>query len=355
MARSNASSVNEYIFCTPKEVKGYLRKILIDGKGKFVPMLHGSPGCGKSQIVKSIFKEMKLLIKDIRLSMHDVTDFTGLPKVDGDKSEFLPFKDLFPTADVEIPKGYEGFGIFLDEFNSAPKEVQAASYRILLDHEVGHHPLHPNTFIVAAGNLESDRAIVNKLGTATKTRLIHIYMKTDYDSWLEEVALKNNYDPRIVAFIADDPSRLDTFNPNNDSAITFAVPRTWEMVETIFGGNTINENDEKLISGIIGSELATNFVQYIKVFDDVISIDEILSSPKACRLPSDSALAYATTMSMVTHVNKSNFEAISEYVNRFNSSQRILFFRAAIMKDSSLKTTKTWIANAKSLAKYLYA
>lgn len=46
-------------------------------QAKLVPMLVGSPGCGKSQIVYSIAKEYSLKVIDLRLSQCDPTDLNA--------------------------------------------------------------------------------------------------------------------------------------------------------------------------------------------------------------------------------------------------------------------------------------
>lgn len=43
-------------------------------RAQLVPMLVGSPGCGKSQIVHQIAADFNLKVIDIRLSQSDPTD-----------------------------------------------------------------------------------------------------------------------------------------------------------------------------------------------------------------------------------------------------------------------------------------
>ena len=40
----------------------------------------------------------------------------------------------------------------LDEITNAPMAVQAASYRLILDREVGQYKLHDKVFIASAGS-----------------------------------------------------------------------------------------------------------------------------------------------------------------------------------------------------------
>ncbi|MFR7882339.1 MAG: hypothetical protein ACLU5J_13335 [Christensenellales bacterium] len=89
----------------------------------------------KSSVDKQIAKEYNLKLIDLRLSC-DPTDLTGLPHFEGRKATFSPF-DIFPTEYAPIPENKEGWLLFLDEFNSANKAVQAASYKLILDRMVG--------------------------------------------------------------------------------------------------------------------------------------------------------------------------------------------------------------------------
>ena len=50
--------------------------------------------------------------------------------------------------------------------------------------------------MVAAGNLSTDKAIVNKLSSALQSRLIHLFIEPDIDQWMNW-AYKNEIDYRI--------------------------------------------------------------------------------------------------------------------------------------------------------------
>lgn len=97
-------------------------------RAHLVPMLAGSPGCGKSAIVKEIAHEYGLKVIDVRLAQADPTDLLGLPMFNKDtgKASYAPL-GTFPIAGDEIPPGFNGWLVFLDEFSSAPKAVQAAA------------------------------------------------------------------------------------------------------------------------------------------------------------------------------------------------------------------------------------
>jgi len=99
-------------------------------KAKLVPMLVGSPGCGKSQIVYQIAKDYNLKVIDLRLSQCDPTDLLGFPDIARSltrpKAGYVPM-ETFPIEGDPIPDDFSGWLLFLDEANSASPAVQAAA------------------------------------------------------------------------------------------------------------------------------------------------------------------------------------------------------------------------------------
>lgn len=87
-------------------------------KTKNVPMLRGSPACGKSALYRELAEEFNLLLIDKRLSQCDPTDLSGFPYIDDGKADYVPFRELPVEGDV-VPEGYDGYLLLLDEFNSA--------------------------------------------------------------------------------------------------------------------------------------------------------------------------------------------------------------------------------------------
>lgn len=113
---------------TPRQLAIKIEKAIRAG---VVPMVKGSPGIGKSSIYAQVAKKLGLKMIDHRLSTSAPEDLSGLPEfftdADGNRrARFAPF-DVFPIEGQTIPEGYIGWLLFLDEFNSAPKSVQAAA------------------------------------------------------------------------------------------------------------------------------------------------------------------------------------------------------------------------------------
>lgn len=339
---SNAQSLTKV---TPRQARALIIDALDSG---VVPFVRSSPGLGKSAIFKSIADQASLKMNDIRLSTCAPEDLSGLPEFYNDeagirRSRFVPFS-MFPVQGTPIPMGKKGWLIFLDEMNHAPKEVQAASYKLILDKEVAEEKLHEAVAIGAAGNLDTDRAITNPISTALQSRVAHLEMEYSYKELRDDVMLPNNWDYRIVTWLEQHPSKGMDFRPDHNDK-TFACPRTWEFMNkyikgkdyktiTDENGNTIFEMQPKLplYAGTIGAGAAIEFLNYCRVFGQLPPYQTILSDPLNALLPDDVNIRWATVGMMTEHIEEDNFVHFATYADRMPMNFRVLFYRIALKK-----------------------
>ncbi len=166
-------------------------------------LLLGSPGIGKSDIIRSIAMDRKFGkegILDIRLSQKEAVDMRGFP-VPNDVTRTV---DWFISS--EWPRNPLSRGIlFFDELTSATKAVQVGAYEIILDRKLGDihsggYELPPGWFICAAGNLADDDAAVEDVSSALANRMMHLVIEVDVDSWLIW-AEKNGVHPAVISYI----------------------------------------------------------------------------------------------------------------------------------------------------------
>lgn len=333
---------------TPAKAKPLLSKVMEAG---LVPMLAGSPGIGKSDIVQSIADQYNLKLIDHRLSTSDPTDLSGFPAIVEGRADYIPF-DLFPVVGTEVPAGYDGWLLFLDEFNSAPMSVQAAAYKLSLDRKVGQFDLHEKCAVVTAGNLESDGAIVNRLSTAMQSRLIHFELGVDTDEWLSW-AYANDVDHRVTSFINYAEHKLHMFDPaHNDK--TFPCPRTWyfmsRLIKTI---GAIDSTHLPALAGTVGEGTAREFLTYCDIEKDLVTFDQVVKAPKKIDLPTEPSTMYFLCGSLASKVDTKTLPMIVDFVERLPIEFQIVCFRDMLKRQKDLKkepALRAWIVkNAKEL------
>lgn len=348
----NAQSLSK---STPRETRKFIVKGIQSG---LTPFVQSSPGIGKSSLTYSIANEFSLQLIDERLSTRSPVDLSGLPDFTGEgksrRASFTPF-NVYPVEGTPLPPGKDGWLLFLDEFNSAPKSVQAAAYKLILDRMVGLHKLHEKVVLVCAGNLATDRAIVTPMSTAMQSRLIHIEMVHDHAQWLEDVALAKNYDARIIAYLSYMPGRLMDFRPEHNDK-TFCCPRTWEFMNRMVLGMTNSEMDEykKLFAGTITSGVATDFVSFTKVYDQMITFEAIMADPMNAPVPDDLMTRWAVSCHIQEKMTTDTFGAACVYINRFPTDMQILFMRSALVRHPALRAHPDFGQMMSRLSRYLH-
>lgn len=318
------------------------------------PMLHGSPGTGKSDIVKSICKEYKLFLIDLRLSQCDSVDLNGFPVINEKKTRghYAPL-DSFPLEGDKVPTGYNGWLLFCDEISSAALSVQAAAYRLILDREVGHNKLHKDVYIVAAGNLATDKAIVNRMGTAMQSRLIHLNLEVNVEDWLDW-ANTNKIDYRITSFIKFKPNLLHNFNPNHKDN-TFSCPRTWYFLHKIINPwEKIEPTKMPLLVGTIGEGVAYEFLSFTQVMESLPSIETIIAQAEILPIPDAPDVLYAITGMVGHHINEANSKQLIKFISRLPMEFQIICLQDVFKKNKEIKAVpeiRNWIkTNAPILA-----
>ena len=334
---------------TPSKVRASVIRCLDKG---LVPFIQSSPGMGKSAIVKQIAKDFKLKLIDVRLSTLEPVDLSGLPTFDMDgKAVFHPY-DMFPLEGETPPAGMNGWLLFLDEFNSASRAVQAASYRLVLDHEVGMRKLSKDCYVVCAGNKTTDNAIVTKLSTAMLSRVIHLNMEISFEDWMNAVAIPEDYDERIIAYLNMYPEKLMQFDPEREEQ-TFCCPRTWEFTNKLIKDKPLTNEDIPLLSGTITPDIATEFVQFARVYKKLVSIDTVVKTAGNAPVPADTATRYAVISHLMTKVTEKELEPVVKYVDKFDSSFKLLFYKYILKKNKDFLKNSFVRENVMKEAEYL--
>jgi hypothetical protein len=318
-------------------------------QAKLVPAIVGSPGCGKSQIAKNIGKAHNLKVIDIRLAQCDPTDLNGFPTIDDSrrKAGYVPM-DTFPIEGDPIPAGYAGWLVFMDEFNSAPLAVQAAAYKIVLDHMVGQNHLHSRVALMCAGNLETDGAIVQPLSTAMQSRLIHMELIVDVPEFVDFAATED-VDHKITDYIKFKPGNLMTFKADHTDK-TYGCPRTWHFADRFMKQLDIKDPDLlPLLSGTLSEGLAREFLTYCRIYDEVPKPEAIQRDPDTTKVPDEPSYLYAITGSIAHNSTMDNFDKFARYIKRLPKEFQVVTMRDLVRRTPDILTHKSmraWISES---------
>jgi hypothetical protein len=247
-------------------------------------LLWGAPGEGKSSFVESLRRD-DFPVVTLIASIHDPTDFSGLPVHLNGQVRFAPPEWTFAFDET-------GQGIlFLDELTTAPPSVQAALLRVILERKVGFRPLPKGVRVVAAANPPDQVVGGWELSPPLRNRFVHIRWALSGEIY--QKALREGFgQPSLPAIDPDAHAEAEKFwrrmvevflrryphlaktNPS-DEEYAFASPRTWDFAIALMAscdllgkapkpGQKGSEVFLNLVEGCVGKGAAVAFAEFLQ-------------------------------------------------------------------------------------------
>ena len=141
-------------------------------------LLWGDPGTGKTATVERYATEAGWAMVSVIASLHDPTDFSGLPVRDGSSVRYLP-----PQWACEVA-AHDGVTlVFLDEVNTAAPATQNALMRMVQEHRVGYLHLGERVRFIAAANSSGQNSGAWDLSAPLANRFAHLHWPLHVNEW----------------------------------------------------------------------------------------------------------------------------------------------------------------------------
>jgi len=313
-----------------EQAKKYINNCLAN---KLVPYMVSSPGLSKSALIAEIATDANLKLIDLRLSQIEPHDLHGIPfQTNTGKASYLPF-DTFPLENDPIPEDYSGWIILFDEFGATEGGTQIAAQKIIDTRLIGNHKLHEECYIVACGNRKEDNCYVIPMAKSLQSRLVHFTLELTTKEWINYAA-ENDIAGRIISFIQYKPSALNMFDPESKDT-TFPSPRTWTMLSHLIKAYKDLSNHKPLIEGVVGESISYDFMLFLRYFEDLPTIQEIVNNPYL-PVPGDLGKCFATIQHIAETIELKHLSAILLYISKFNPEFQVIFGKKLISKYPSI-------------------
>ena len=257
--------------------------ILAAARARISALVLGHPGLGKSALAHDVAAELGLPVVDLRLAQRDPSELAGVyvPDRTGGRLDLLAPGWVRRACQEPVL-------VFLDEINAAVTRLhQAAAYQIVLERRVGDFVFHPDTRILAAGNLEEDRAIVTRLSSALGNRFAWFRMRVDASDWLAW-AHGAGIDPSVTAYVQRRGAEV-LYQPGEGA---FPSPRSWAMASALM---TEGRPDDqlRLAAACIGEAAAQAYVSWLRLRAKVRPRQIVADGQIPSLLQTEPSMAYA--------------------------------------------------------------
>lgn len=302
-------------------------------------LIKGAPGVGKSDIVETAAKAASADLILSHPAVSDPTDYKGMPAVNaaGTEAHFLPFGDLNALIQATRPTV-----CFLDDIGQAPHGVQAALMQLILARQVNGHRISDHVVFVGATNDSSHRAGVHSILEPVKSRWSTIVsLEPDLDDWCSWALGPGDMPAELIGFIRFRPELLSKFEPtreltNSPSPRTVAECGRWLKD---WGPNLPNYAHE-VLAGAAGAGFAAELLGFLKIYQQLPNIDQILMDPSRAPVPTEPAALYAVVAALTRRFTKTSAHSCFTYAARLPKEHEMLLVKDAQRVNPDLRTAR---------------
>nr|WSX82024.1 AAA family ATPase [Streptomyces sp. NBC_00899] len=287
-------------------------------------LLWGEPGIGKTAALTQLAAALDLPLTTVIASVHEPSDFSGLPVVGDDPAvQGVPMAP--PDWAVRLVRAGCGL-LFLDELSTAPPAVQAALLRLVLERRIGALQLPPGVRIVAAANPRSSAADGWELSPPLANRFVHLQWTHDHDvvvrglggTWpraalpqlgsgglADAVALARR---AVCGFLTARPGLVHQL-PTNEARRggAWPSPRSWDMTLRLVAFATAAGSSREVLSllvrGTVGDGPGLELLAWLDRMD-LPDPEVLLADPAGAELPERGDLRQAVLDGVVAAVRE---------------------------------------------------
>ncbi|MFI7608179.1 AAA family ATPase [Micromonospora sp. NPDC049366] len=287
-------------------------------------LLWGEPGIGKTAALTQLAASLNLPLTTVIASVHEPSDFAGLPVV-GDDPALQGVPMAPPDWAVRLVRAGRGL-LFLDELSTAPPAVQAALLRLVLERRIGSLRLPAEVRIVAAANPRSSAADGWELSPPLANRFVHLQWTHDHDVVVRGLggtwprAALPQLDPErlseavtfarraVCGLLAARPGLVHRM-PTNEAGRggPWPSPRSWEMTLRLIAfataADTTREVLSMLVRGAVGDGPGLELLASLDRMD-LPDPEVLLADPAAAALPERGDLRQAVLDGVVEAVRQ---------------------------------------------------
>jgi len=309
-----------------------------NGGNKRTILVQGHMGTGKSSLLKTLAAELPNHTPCyFDCTTKDLGDIS-IPKLatlsDDAGSDYVSYatnEELGVHLDKPII-------LMVDEYGKANPAVKNSMLRLMLERKIGAYELHPDSVVFATTNLGAE-GVGDLLPPHARNRMTVITArKPDHMEWIEW-GINNGVDHTLLGWCKDNPHLFygfeDVKNPDDNPYIyhpkqqraAFVTPRSleaasdWLKVRDSFDDQTLTG----LLMGTIGDRGAMDLMAFVKLADQLPSMESIKQDPKNAKVPDSASAICMVVYRTLASLDKDWVDAWMDYMVRLDKEAQGMF------------------------------
>ena len=297
-------------------------------------LLQGDMGTGKSSMLYDIAKQTGFKPIYFDCTTKDLGDMMipSLSSIEEDGCvRMIPNEELGVHLDEPVV-------VNIDEFGKANPSVKNGMLRLMLERKIGSYELHPDSIIFATTNKGSE-GVGDMLPPHARNRLTVVQTrKTDHMDWIEW-GINNEIDATLLGWVKDNPQLMASFEDVKDpdenpyifhpkqQRLSFVTPRSLHAASDILKqrGAFDDQTLTSLLMGTIGDRGAMDLMSFVKLADQLPSLQSIKDTPKDAKVPDSAAAICMVVYRTLAALEKEWLNAWMDYLPRLDTEAQALF------------------------------
>ena len=228
--------------------------------------------------------------------------------------------------------------IMIDELGKANPAVKNALLRVMQERTVGSIKLHPDSIVYATTNKGAE-GVGDTLQPHARNRISTVIVrKTDHMDWIEW-GINNNIDPTILGWVKDNPQLFAAFEDVKDPSenpyifhpkeqrTAFVTPRSLHAASDIL--HVRDQFDDQtltaLLMGTIGDRGAMDLMAFVKLADQLPSLQSIKDDPMNAIVPNSAAAVCMVVYRTLAALESTWVNAWMDYMPRLDTEAQGMF------------------------------
>lgn len=299
-------------------------------------LVQGHMGTGKSSILNTLAQEMPTHIPCyFDCTTKDLGDISipNLAKLDDGTGyvTYLTNEELGVHNDKPII-------LMIDEYGKANPAVKNAMLRLMLERKIGSYELHKDSLVFATTNLGSE-GVGDLLPPHARNRMTVVTSRKPTNTEWIEWGINNDVDHTLLGWCKDNPhlfnSYEDTPNPEDNpyiyhpqqQRVAFVTPRSLESASDWLKQREHLDDQTLtgLLMGTIGDRGAMDLMAFVKLADQLPSLESIKTDPKNAKIPSSASAVCMVVYRTLASIEQDWINPWMEYLLRLDKEAQGMF------------------------------
>jgi energy-coupling factor transporter ATP-binding protein EcfA2 len=299
-------------------------------------LVQGHMGTGKSSLLKMLAAEMpthRPIYFDC--TTKDLGDLM-LPRI-ADVGADAHYVSFAPNEELGLHHN-EPVIVMLDEYGKANPAVKQGLTAFMLERKLGSYKLHPDSIVFCTTNLGAE-GVGDLLVAHQRNRITVVTARKPSNMEWIEWGINNGIDHTLLGWCKDNPQLFADFTEMRDpeenpyiyhpraQRAAFVTPRSLEAASDILKqrGGMDDMTVTAALMGTIGDRGAMDLMAFVKLADQLPSLESIKKDPSNAKVPSSAAAVCMVVYRTLASLERDWLDAWMDYMQRLDKEAQGMF------------------------------